>query len=75
MWLVIELKRDGGKHNVKRAADLVAKDIGKHFPAHSADRLRHLHGSVEKRRASDPDFEKQTTEALTLKKSRTRDAD
>src|SRR5262249_1989757 len=64
MWVVVEIKRDGGRHPVNRAAALVAKDIGKRYPTLSGERIRHLHKEVKKRRASDPEFEKETSAAL-----------
>jgi hypothetical protein len=64
MWVVVEIKRDSGRHPVNRAAALVAKDIGKRYPTLSGERIRHLHAEVEKRREADPQFEASTSEAL-----------
>lgn len=64
IWIVVEIKRDGQRHPVNRAADLVAKEIGKRYRSLSGERIRHLHAEVEKRRAADPQFEASTSEAL-----------
>jgi hypothetical protein len=65
VWLAIELKRKGG--SVSRAANLVAKDVKTYYSREqtlSAERLRHLHAQVEKRKLSDTEFNKLTSHAL-----------
>ena len=64
IWVVVEIKRDGGRHPVNRASALVAKDIDKRYHSLSTERIRHLHAEVEKRRLADPQFEKDTSAFL-----------
>ena len=66
IWQTVEIKRADGRHHVNRASELVAKDIAKHLPTWkmSGERIRHIYAAVEKRRASEPEFEKWTSENL-----------
>lgn len=66
IWQAVQIKRADGRHHVNRASELVAKDIAKHLPTWkmSGERIRHIYAAVEKRRASEPEFEKWTSENL-----------